>query len=457
MILRELIDLQNIMAHNVLESIRVQSEDLREELKELDLWEEKMTALQSSKRKGSKAVVEPPIRGTVTSIKAAVSKAVDEQKKNAAPDSVQIAKEKGNEYFRLNRIEEAIESYTSGIEADSSSSASYILYANRAMCYLKQERWEEAEKDANISVQMNSTYAKGYYRRAVAEKNLGKLKEARRDLEAVLALVPSDAVAKTELEVVTKQIQAEREKQEAAPSKPKKIVIEEVEEEDEEEEMSPDEKEAYQREVRQYREEMERREREAAEARRRIIEAEQQPSQGRMSDRVEVIEEVEEVSPMKPLGPAPVTNTDGAADTRQRSSTSPPRLFTKLRSSLPTKESLKAPKNYSEFERVFSSVERDEELRNYYVSLLRSETMRSLFGCNLTPELLRGILLSIESYSPEQAFDLVKGLSTVNRIEDITFFFNAEEKSTVDRVFQKVKEMGSASEIATMKKKLAPF
>lgn len=70
-----------------------------------------------------------------------------------------------------------------------------ILHANKAMCYLKLQNWQAAEREATLSLSANSSFAKAYYRRAVARKNIGNLSAARSDLESVLALSPNDVNA----------------------------------------------------------------------------------------------------------------------------------------------------------------------------------------------------------------------------------------------------------------------
>lgn len=517
-----------------MENIRVQSEDLREELKELERWEEEMQAAEAARKKRMKmkstaggsttgapatanhsdpSVVEPPIRGTVASIKNAMAKASEEKRKLAGPDPVQLAKEKGNEYFRLNKIADAIEAYTEGIETDSNNAAAYILYANRSMCYLRQEQWDKAERDASISVSMHATYPKAYYRRAMAYKNLGKLKEARRDLEAVLALAPTDIAAKNELESVTKLLQAERAKQESTATKAKKIMIEEVDDDDDdddddnddqnsnnkaqnnnnnnnsqqptagsssshvamstsssnatenkkkitiveeaEEEEEEEDKEAEALLRAQQAAEVARREQEAEAQRRRQIEEANRLAAKKQKRDHRVEEVVEEVT-------ATPTATAATASPSSSSTTAAPPTTRKPPAVTLSKESLKTPKSFSEFERVFASVEKEgEELRNHYISLLQPSELRALFGSNLTPELLHGILSSLLGLSSSQAYQMLKGLSRVNRIEDITMFLSAEEMALMDRVMQyaekAVESEGSApGEWAGIKRKLKP-
>lgn len=483
-----------------METIRIQSDDLRDELKELELWEDQITKAASVKQQQQKnsgqdtggstsTLMEenyfngaPPIRGTVPSLKAAVQKELEAKKKTSPVDPVQVAKEKGNDYFRLNKLSEAIEAYTQGIEYSPNGKSTYILYGNRAMCYLRQELWEKAQSDANTCVTMNCTYAKGYYRRALASKNLGSLKEARKDLEAVLALVPNDAAAKNELEVVTKMIQVERskceERDDGTQGGKKRIVIQEVDDdeaEEEEEGYTKGEKESnvvnsedYQQKLLDQQKEVERREREAEEIRRREIEMENKAKAVRFkqNDRVEVIEEVEEVRTAqrepdlssgggKAEGTTKGVREDSTGSSSPCTSREPPSR--KLPSAKASKESLTPPKSYSEFERVFTSIEKDEELRTHYITLLNPAQIRPLFGCNMSPEVLYGILRSVVNLPKQQALEWLKGLSGVNRIDDITLFFNEEEQSVAKEACKYVEDISTPKVMASIKQKLTPF
>ena len=49
-----------------------------------------------------------------------------------------------------------------------------ILYANRAMAYLKIESLEKAEEDCNVSLKLDSTYVKAWSRRGLTRFKRGK-------------------------------------------------------------------------------------------------------------------------------------------------------------------------------------------------------------------------------------------------------------------------------------------
>lgn len=493
------------MDRGVADAIRQQSEDLREELKELEQWEDAMQAraVAAAQRKApapalaaAAAAVEPPIRGTVPSLKEAVRQQQQQVRSAGASteaDPVQQAKDKGNALFQAGHLPEALAAYTAGIDLDPASATTHVLYANRAMCHLKLGSWAAAEKDATTCVHMNTGYAKAYYRRAMARRQLGKLREARADLEAVLALAPKDASAQQEMESVTRALQAERaaatataaaatpaasssSSAAAAPAK-KRIVIEEVEsEEDGEGEgeggapaLSPAEAA-----LRQARIDTDLRTlaaaREAQEAAARQEaqrEAAAQAQRQRRNQRVEVVEEVEgaETAPPQPPPPQPSPPQPSPTASTQNSSagspTSPAAAAAAVRArARPSiaKESLTAPKSFSEFERRFREVGQQPELRDHYVRLLDPAGMAKLFGSNMAPEMLLGILEAVASFDGPSALAYAKGLCQVRRVEDLTMFFSAGEKAVVQAVLDHLRATGaSAKDVQAVERKLKPM
>lgn len=60
-----------------------------------------------------------------------------------------------------------------------------FFFSNRSMAYLKKELYGLALADANKSIELDSTYVKGYFRRASASMALAKFKFALKDYETV--------------------------------------------------------------------------------------------------------------------------------------------------------------------------------------------------------------------------------------------------------------------------------
>lgn len=481
-----------------MDAIRQKSEDLRDELQELERWEEKVNK-EAAAKKARKVPVspaamgypEPPPRGSVPSIKQALA---DEAKKtgsqsNPAHNPAEVEKEKGNKYYAEGKVKEAIEAYGAGIDFDPNSNTAAILYSNRSMCYIKLGEWEKAEKDASMSLQLNSGYAKAYYRRAVARKNLGRLKEAKTDLESVLALCPNDASANQELEVVKKLLQAERVNATAKTAPKKKIVIQEIEDEDDEEDdekkgstPAPQQPQSTGADQRQSRINMELKEVEQA----RKAEEEQRRSEAlsaevrldarrKKNPAVEIIEDDEEVAEVAdkaaeakkeaPAKPDAVRHADPAAPTEKKPSpesssskdTSPtsdvakaskiptPAAAVRVRC-LPAAESLKQPRTFFEFERDYSLVEKDESLRTSYIRLLNPSTLSSLFGSNMTPEILSGILRSVKAMPAKDALEFMKGLNKINRVGELALFFDDDEEQVVEDVAKLIRSGGASDE-----------
>ncbi|CAH8434632.1 unnamed protein product [Heterobilharzia americana] len=97
-------------------------------------------------------------------------------------------KEEANKFFKDGEYDKAIEAYTKAI--DICESAVYL--ANRSLAYLRTECFGYALDDASRAINVDSSYVKGYYRRASAHMALGQYKEALADYETVIRVAPSD-------------------------------------------------------------------------------------------------------------------------------------------------------------------------------------------------------------------------------------------------------------------------
>ncbi|EKG05418.1 TPR-repeat protein, putative [Trypanosoma cruzi] len=464
-------------------AIRQQAEDLQDELKELNIWQEEVQRQEEANKKrrihpaNTDAI--PPVRGTVPSLKEAVLKS---NKRISEEDPVKNAKEKGNTYFQAGKIKEAIEAYSTGIDLDAEGTVAHVLYGNRALCYLKLERWVDAELDASACLRLNHSYSKGYFRRAMARKQLGNLRGARTDLEAVLALIPNDASAISEMKTITQMLQFEREN--AAPViKKKKVIITEVDEEEEgenEQKGETDNKksgstsngnEPFELERREhFQKEMQELE-SAREKRRQLQEYKVKEEEAKLnqrrrtSARVEVIEEEsvevknESSIPQATMEEERIKSMDlNSADSkahllkstengRDLQNIAPRSLRTFCR---PSKETLKTPKSFTEFERVFTDIRGDEDLCCYYISLIPPANLRALFGNNMTPEILVWLLSTVKLLPGNVAIAFLQGLCTIKRLEDIALFFDSSEKKVVQEVLDMIRSCGASQKDMTL-------
>lgn len=69
--------------------------------------------------------------------------------------------------------------YSKAIDSHSSSSKSAPYFSNRSMCHIKMESYGLALEDAKISIQLDPSFVKGYYREGSAYLALGKIEDAR--------------------------------------------------------------------------------------------------------------------------------------------------------------------------------------------------------------------------------------------------------------------------------------
>lgn len=145
-----------------------------------------------------------------------------------------IEKEKGNEFFNMGKLDQAIECYTRGMLSDPMNP---FLPANRALALLKKEMYAAAEQDCDLAIAIDKDYTKAFQRRGLARSALKKFDGAREDFQTVLQLEPGSRQALTELAKLKKLEDADdfglsdsenEEEPESKPIKSKKVSITEV-------------------------------------------------------------------------------------------------------------------------------------------------------------------------------------------------------------------------------------
>nr|XP_056710091.1 sperm-associated antigen 1 [Euleptes europaea] len=142
-------------------------------------------------------------------------------------------KNKGNEFVKKGRYEEALTKYNECMELNSKECT---VYTNRALCYLKLSRYEEARKDCDYVLRMDDSNIKALYRRALAYKGLQNYKASIDDLNKVLLKDQNIDEAKKELQETTQLLKLKGEGTDNNQQKQrKKIEIQEVNECEEEE------------------------------------------------------------------------------------------------------------------------------------------------------------------------------------------------------------------------------
>ncbi|XP_047130942.1 E3 ubiquitin-protein ligase TTC3 isoform X3 [Hydra vulgaris] len=111
-------------------------------------------------------------------------------------------KQQGNSYFSQCEYSKAIDNYTSILN---SKQYAYVVYGNRAVCYLKMQKFRSAVSDGRRTTTLNPMWDKGQYRYALALYELGYKKDA---LEALLNAV-NICEENMELQVLYEKIKQE--------------------------------------------------------------------------------------------------------------------------------------------------------------------------------------------------------------------------------------------------------
>lgn len=127
------------------------------------------------------------------------------------------ARLEGNEHFRRGAYRAATDAYSRALRLLGAGGDDYgdpamggggpggaraIYTCNRAACWLKRRRWEEAKRDCDAvlrSGRADGIAVKALYRRAKALEGMGFPDEALRDLRRVLELEPGNKDAKEEV------------------------------------------------------------------------------------------------------------------------------------------------------------------------------------------------------------------------------------------------------------------
>lgn len=98
-------------------------------------------------------------------------------------------KNKGNEFFKVGKYEDAIVWYSKAVDADPSNET---LYSNRAASYSAVNKHQEALVDAEKCVQLKPTWVKGHFRKGIAMCRMGRYDEAVAAYAKSLEIEPSN-------------------------------------------------------------------------------------------------------------------------------------------------------------------------------------------------------------------------------------------------------------------------
>lgn len=123
----------------------------------------------------------------------------DSEEASVDPEKALAEKEKGNNFFKDGKYDDAIECYTRGMAADPYNP---VLPTNRATSFFRLKKYAVAESDCNLAIALDSKYFKAYARRGAARFALKKYEPALEDYEMVLKLEPDNTEAQNEIKKI---------------------------------------------------------------------------------------------------------------------------------------------------------------------------------------------------------------------------------------------------------------
>ncbi|CAL4942526.1 unnamed protein product [Urochloa decumbens] len=123
----------------------------------------------------------------------------DEQLREKARSQANDAKAEGNKLYAAGKYEEALSQYDMALqitaELESAEDIRSACHSNRAVCFLRLGKHEEAVKESTKALELNPSYLKALLRRAEAHEKLEHYDEAIADMKKVIELDPSNQQA----------------------------------------------------------------------------------------------------------------------------------------------------------------------------------------------------------------------------------------------------------------------
>lgn len=124
----------------------------------------------------------------------------EEQLREMTLKQANDTKVEGNKLFGAGQYMEALSQYELALQitsdVPSSEEIRSICYANRAVCFLKLEKYDDAIKECSKALELSPSYVKALLRRAEAHEKLERYEESIADLKKCMELDPSNDQAR---------------------------------------------------------------------------------------------------------------------------------------------------------------------------------------------------------------------------------------------------------------------
>ena len=108
-------------------------------------------------------------------------------------ENLKSLREKGNALFHECQYEAAIGFYELALhEVGVTCETKAILHGNKAACFLKLKKYQDAIFESSTSLGFNSSYIKSLYRRCKAFQSVNRIQAAFDDAQSMVDISPDD-------------------------------------------------------------------------------------------------------------------------------------------------------------------------------------------------------------------------------------------------------------------------
>ncbi|KAJ3213387.1 RNA polymerase II-associated protein 3 [Dinochytrium kinnereticum] len=383
----------------------------------------------------------------------------DEAEEEERIEKSLIHKEKGNEYFKRGELKKALKHYSLSILFDHSQTAPLI---NRALVHLKMKNWRKAEEDCTSGLNLEPKNIKALWRRGVARSALGLLLDAEADLQKALTLEPSNQLIKEELskvrDVLKNKPKSTTPELKAAkrPEKTSNVVSSDFKKPESSTQISETVAEVPAKipprrrtiEIREYGEYVETAIDVKSPQRGKLIES----VEPKVHEKPKITEMTETDFPFgKKVAVSYPSEKARSIEILQNSKTGDvdkdiekisPRISE--RNLVDTKPTVISPTTMFEFERVLKECKNDDDALCRLIKSLQPGAFKSLFKSSFESRHLQVFISVLDKrfvgIEPARSiFNILKGLSTIDRFDTIALFMSKKDKEAMRRVVESIK------------------
>ena len=124
---------------------------------------------------------------------------------NTAPATFAMERETANAFFVAGRYAVALVHFDRCVRLEPRSAPTLVA---RALTHLKLLNYELASADCTRALEIEPNNFTAFYRRGLAQKELGHLTAAKNDFSDAVLILPTDRAAANELALLTQQLQS---------------------------------------------------------------------------------------------------------------------------------------------------------------------------------------------------------------------------------------------------------